>query len=109
MSSPTPSSSPSADEIIESHSSPSTIIAASTIVGFLVLATTAFLLFLRITRCLRERREGRRRREARGRLGLGKEEKGGRRRGGRNAFEEREDEGVPVSSGSSKVNRLGLM
>lgn len=68
-----------------------------------MLAITGLMLFLKITRSLRERREGKRRRAALrsagggGGKGVGAGAKSGRRRGrGRNAFEEEEWQGVPV-------------
>lgn len=67
--------------------------AVATVVGFIVLAIASFLLFLKITRALRSRREKKRRRAALRKNG-GMEK---RRKKGRNAFEEVEWEGVPVS------------
>lgn len=77
-------------------------VTVAVVVGFITLAVTGILLFLKITRGLRGRRERRRRKDALVKK-QGSEEKlsareqAGRRKGrGRNAFEEDEWEGVPV-------------
>lgn len=88
----------SVDDVSEEHGS-SLIIGASTVIGFLVLIITGLTLTLKITRFLAHRRESRRRKEVLSRPGL-VGGAGGRRRGKgvkRNAFDQPEWEGVPVS------------
>ncbi|KAM0754982.1 hypothetical protein T439DRAFT_322041 [Meredithblackwellia eburnea MCA 4105] len=84
---------------VESHNAASSIITAAVVIGFIVLCISGILLFLKITRGLRARRERKRRRDAlRRQHGAVEDEKSGRRRKGkgRNAFEDEEWEGVPA-------------
>lgn len=84
---------------VEEHDDSSAIIAASTVVSFLVLVIFGFLIFFRITRKLRRRQEKRRKQEAMAaEAGESLDGYRKRRRRGtaRNAFEEKEWEGVPV-------------
>jgi len=79
------------------HNDTSTIIAAATVVGFLILALTGLLLFLRITRTIRLRREKRRRTEALTGGSRSSTYNLGKRTSHKNAFEDFvEDEGVPA-------------
>lgn len=90
--SPSPEYSKAAAVNEEQEHSSSLIIGAVTVVGFLVLAITGILLALKITRFLRARRERKRRRAV---LSSGAREK---RKGGWNAFDQQEWEGVPVNA-----------
>ena len=58
MDAPSPLESKSALDPVQQSNS--TIIAAATVVGFITLAITGFLLFFKITRFLRRRREAKR-------------------------------------------------
>ncbi|KAK4047301.1 hypothetical protein OIV83_005479 [Microbotryomycetes sp. JL201] len=93
------------DTFDESRGS-SLVIAASTVIGFIVVAITIVLLAFKISRYLRNRRELRRRNEALKRPGIGlmssidprirERQTGKRGRGALNAFDQAEWEGVPL-------------
>jgi hypothetical protein len=83
-------------------------LAASTVVGFVVLAITGVLLFLKVTRVLRNGREVKRRQqvlEGCGAFGGAEGKLGWRGIKGKNAFEDKEWEGFPVSQ-IPLLNRL---
>ncbi|KAK4055386.1 hypothetical protein OIO90_003224 [Microbotryomycetes sp. JL221] len=106
-SSPEQTKQAAADAFDESHGSSSVVIAASTVIGFIVLAITIVLLAFKISRSLRDRREYKRRREAFKKPVMSslagtaidprfRERQKGRKGRGLNAFDQAEWEGVPL-------------